>query len=472
MKICLISLIEDIGCNSLRYLSSYIKKSGHETVLVFLPRQYSEGWGAHESYRYPYSKKTLNQVTEICSDSDVIGLSLMSCHFDNAIYITRFLKKLGKPIMWGGIHPTINSEECLKYADVVCVGEGEVNVVEFLNNPRMRGVLKNKTIEDLDELGFPDYDFKNQYILYKGSVVKLNKEILSECLCGVYRTLFSRGCAMACSYCCNNVLKQLYGIRPIRWRSLDKQIEELKIMKETIGLKTIDFADDTFLSRPYEQIERFVLKYKNEIGLPFKILTIPLSVSYDKIKILKEAGLYDVGIGVQSVYEPVRKMYNRHESVEQIKRASEIIKDFGLTVRYDFITDNPWGGNKDIEENIRFAMTLPKPRDICIFSLVFYYGTELYMKAKEDGFIKDDLNEVYRMTQLMPRNIYLNEVFSLVAMGCPEWLIRGLLKYRSIMIVKIVKDMMNFMWYVKNPQVISEQKCESVKFNGVAGETI
>lgn len=585
MRICLVSLIEDVGYTNLRYLSSYIRSKGHQTRLIFLPRLYSERWEAHESYRYPYSDRTLNQLAELCLDSDIIGLSLMSCHLDNAVHITKFLRKLNKPIIWGGIHPTINPQECLDYADLVCVGEGEHSIVNLLNwieklpyeDALIHGILTQKNhqltvgqvVENLDDLGFPDYDFDHQFILYDGNIVKLNKTILSECFKGTYRTSFSRGCAMSCSYCCNNVLKQLYGTRPIRWRSIDKQIDELKMAIGLFdGLESIDFADDTFLSRPYTEIRDFAVRYRKEIGLPFKILTTPLSVSYgeppsnksdgfllqrlpsgvstsvnsgssyhtefhshlgsalhdskqrtnyisrplspegkltnnmidskiykanasntpdgilynptpgNKIKILANAGLCNVGIGVQSAYEPVRKLYKRHESIKQIEEASKIIKKVSkdvekpISIRYDFITDNPWGGEKDTEENIRFATTIPKPREICIFSLVFYHGTELAEKAKKEGIIKDELNEVYRVTQLSPKNTYMNEVFLLLAMGCPEWIIKILLNknLRSMVTINILKSAMHIVWYIKNPIFKTIYKNTSAQFNGKVGE--
>lgn len=493
-KICLISLIEDVGCTGLRYLSSYIQSKGHQTILIFLPRLYSEGWDAHESYRYPYPPEVLQQISDICADVDIIGISLMSCHFDNAVHITKYLKKLGKPVIWGGIHPTISPQECLEYADMVCVGEGEHSMVALLNwmekfsyesasipgilTQKKREITVSEMVRDLDILGFPDYDLEHQFILYENNIIGLNREILSDCLCKIYRTSFSRGCTGSCTYCCNNVLKRLYGNVPIRWRSPDKQMEELRMVKLIFDPSQIGFADDTFLSRPYEEIKEFSLRYKKEIGVEFRILTTPLSISYDKIKILVDAGLVGIGIGVQSVYEPVRKMYKRHESVEHIRNASEIIKKVSgeasepIAVRYDFIVDNPWGGEKDVEESIKFAMTLKKPREICIFSLVFYHRTELYERAKSEGIIKDELNEVYRVTQLSPKNTYMNEVFLLLMNGCPNWIIKLLInpKIRSMKVVQIIKYGMYIIWRAKNLNIKHKKTPLAAQFNGVPGE--
>jgi len=497
MEICLISLIEDVGCINLRYLSSYIRSHGHTTKLIFLPRLYSEGWSSDESYKYPYPREILLQISKLCQTSDVIGISLMSCHFDNAVNISNFLRHLGKPIIWGGIHPTISPKECLDYADLVCVGEGEIPIVELLNYLKISsqrtinipGILVNKTdeiiigkkIENLDELGDPDYNFEHQYVLYKNNIVKLDEIILSECFNGRYRTSFSRGCTSSCTYCCNNILKKIYGgkVNPIRWRSIDSQIEELKWAKKTIkNLNRIEFSDDTFLSRSFEEIKEFAIKYKKEINLPFIILSTPLAISYPKLKVLVEAGMNNIGIGIQSVYEPVRKLYKRNESLDHIKNASKIISEISMEnkehiiIRYDFITDNPWGGEIETEKNIRFAMTLPKPRQIRIFSLVFYHGTELYEKAKSKGFIKDELNEVLRVTQLSPKSTHMNEIFKLLSLDCPEFIINILLntKFRSIKLLKLL----NHIYNIKNTNKYKykEKQIKSIPFNGTAGEVI
>jgi anaerobic magnesium-protoporphyrin IX monomethyl ester cyclase len=502
MQICLISLIEDVGCTNLRYLSSYVKSKGHKSQVIFLPRLYSEGWEADESYRYPYNPKTIQQIKEICLESDIIGISLMSCHFDNAINLTKHLRELDKPIIWGGIHPTISPHECLRYADLVCVGEGENSVVSLLDNMehsrdiehlRIPGILTTKNqqltvgqrIHNLDDLGFIDYDMENQFILYQNNIVKLNKTILSKCLNGRYRTSFSKGCVYACTYCCNNVLTKLYGnkVQPIRWRSLENQIKEIAWAKNTFdGLTYIDFSDDTFLSRPYEEIARFASLYKSKIDLPFRVLSTPLAVSYNKLKILTDAGMYHIGIGIQTINQSVRELYKRKETLTQIVGAVGIINQVSretntpITVRYDFITDNPWGGETEVEENIRFGMTLPKPREIRVFSLVFYHGTELYEKARKDGLIRDELNEGYRVTQLSPKSTFMNEVFLLLSMECPNSLIKLLInkktEIRSLLLVRIVKKLLFIIQLFRKTDKIKTKKQKSCKFDGCAGEIL
>ena len=162
---------------NLRYLSAHVRSQGHTTKLIYLPWAFTDkALNSSNSFRYPYPQSVLEQLAEMCGDCDLIGLSLMSCHLDNAVHVTRFLRtRLSAPIIWGGIHATIRPLECLEYADMACVGEGEISLGRLVNEMaqgkpwrsiEVRGILKrpangempeifaSPVVEDLDELLF------------------------------------------------------------------------------------------------------------------------------------------------------------------------------------------------------------------------------------------------------------------------------------------------------------------------------
>ena len=57
-----------------------------------------------------------------------------------------------------------------------------------------------------------------------------------------------------------------------------------------------------------------------------------------------------------------------------------------------------------------FLAKIKTPWLLNLFSLSFYPGTDLYDRAKKDGIITDDLNEVYRKSFHGFKNNYLYEV--------------------------------------------------------------
>jgi radical SAM superfamily enzyme YgiQ (UPF0313 family) len=216
---------------------------------------------------------------------------------------------------------------------------------------------------------------------------------------------------------------------------VDNRLAELKAMLELLpDLRTISFADDAFLAQPAELLNDFTAKYRKQIGLPFFLLTTPRSVSEAKVTALAEAGLYHLCVGVQSGSERIfKKLYRRPESLPEVISAGRCIKSAArklnkqIMVRYDFILDNPWESTEDIEASIRLCTKLTKPFNVAMFSLTLYPGTDLYQRAREEGLIVDDLNQVYRSSQLVPKRNFLNGVFAAVSANAPRWVISFLL---------------------------------------------
>ncbi len=301
---------------------------------------------------------------------------------------------------------------------------------------RPLAVLPGPIIRNLDELPFPDYELEHQFILYEGNVLPLTPDLLTRCLGYSYGTLLSRGCPYTCTYCNNNALRKLYRHKlPLRWRGVDKAIAELKTAIELMPqLKEIIIRDDTFLSLPTEFIDGFASRYREEIGLPLRALGIPRAVSKPKIESLVEAGLYVITIGIQSGSQRLlRDLYRRPASIDSMLSAGALVRQVAqetkkrIIARYDFILDNPWETEQDIEASIRLYLKLGKPSVPSLFSLIFYPDTELYIKARNEGIITDDLNQVYRHSQLTPNRTYLNGVFTLLGTEAPRWIATFLL---------------------------------------------
>jgi anaerobic magnesium-protoporphyrin IX monomethyl ester cyclase len=455
MRVSLISPYEDVSGSSIRTLSSSLRLAGHDTQLIFLSQQWTTGMSG-DSFRYPYTDRVLDQVSGIVADSDLVGITLMSNHFDNAVQITSYLQKSGQcraPIIWGGVHPTVRPEECLMHADLICVGEGELALPELaasLSSGKSsmlpggiysHGYVPNTSfapaplIQDLDAITDPDYDLKHQFVLYHGVVTPLTPEILAYCLGGMYPISTSRGCVYTCAYCCNDAFSQLYGHKlRIRWRSVESTIHELETAKQLIpNLSAVNFEDDAFLAQPQGRLEEFCQKYKNRIALPFKALSTPSTISDAILTMLIDAGLYYLSIGIQTGSDRIRKLYRRPETDTQIWRAIDIIKKFSgkLETRYDFILDNPWETDEDTEASLHLAARLSSNRSLALFSLTLYPGTHLYNKASSEGIITDDLTQVYRKEVGTRRRCYLNGVFEVADRGVfPPWVIEVLLNHR------------------------------------------
>jgi radical SAM superfamily enzyme YgiQ (UPF0313 family)/2-polyprenyl-3-methyl-5-hydroxy-6-metoxy-1,4-benzoquinol methylase len=341
---------------------------------------------------------------------------------------------------------------------MVCLGEGETTLLslvknlkegrDFKNIPGLgykingKGVIneQNSLISELDLLPLPDYTCENDYLLQEGSVRKIDKSLLEDILTShthtsrqkykIYHTITSRGCNFACAYCCNSYLNKMRsGQKGIRKRGVENIINEFTAVKRELPfIDCILINDDDFFFRSAEEIALFAKEYKEKISLPLWITGLNIS-EFNNVKFssLVDAGLKFVRLGIQSGSARIRKLYNRHYSNCQVQAVAKEINKFRDRIAapsYDIILDNPWETEDDLTQTLMLISSLPRPYSIQLYSLTFYPGTQLYDRAKREGIIKNDIEEVYNRSYYAVKPSYLNKLFQLLsAYARNEWFI-------------------------------------------------
>ena len=428
MKITFISLGLSTDAIGLRILSSLLKQNGYQSQLLFLPTLEDLKRKATHT-KYQYSESVLNQIIDLCKDSSLIGISLMTHHQSVAVELTQRIQScISTPIIWGGIHPTVCPEECLETADLVCVGEAETSMIELVRclhdghdistipgiwlkkNGRVISNGAGHLASDLDNLPFPDYSFDDHHLLVQDKIKPMTLENWREHLVKffpplnhdrsnnpAYQILSARGCPFNCTFCGEYPLTEyIYGRRYFRKRSIRNLMEELNWAKKTFPfIGEICFCDDTFASRSIVDIQEFTDLYKEKIKLPFYILVSPANVTKKIFDLLVDAGLTNVGMGIQSGSKRIIKLYDRQHvgNVDQSLKAAKIINSYKgrLLPYYDFIIENPYETNEDLLDTVRLIVKLPRPYVTRVYALSFFPGTELHKKASADGIFYADM---------------------------------------------------------------------------------
>jgi anaerobic magnesium-protoporphyrin IX monomethyl ester cyclase len=429
MNVLLISPHLEIKDYGIRMISACLKREEHNVTLVFLPREFSR----------EYEEATLDELVQLSTGCDLIGISVMTNSFNNVAQMTSRLKQsLTVPIIWGGTHATIRPQECLDYADMVCVGEGEVTIVELADRMQSdrpydnveglwlkkgRSVISNKIrplVQDLDALPFQDYDYSSHYILDGKRIQKMDRSLFIKCSYAHYMTMPTRGCPYGCSYCCNNTFNEMYrGQRILRKRTPGDILVELR---QAIGqipfIERVVFNDDAFLLYSHAELEELCLAYKEHVDLPISLGGgFPSNIDKDKLSLLVEAGLTNFRMGIQTASERTMKLYKRRNTLSQIEAAAGIVNAYRDRIRmpqYDIIVDNPWETDEDIIKTLMFLTRLRPPYELTIFSLTFYPEMELYERAKRDGLIGNENKDIYAKHYHVCNKSYLNRLFFLL----------------------------------------------------------
>jgi len=263
------------------------------------------------------------------------------------------------------------------------------------------------------------------YILRKRKVVKLNRKLLckySRFSGKSYYLMTTRGCPLACTYCCNSFFNERFGKQGIRKRSVENVIEELKnVLKLFPDLIYIHVVDDCFTVYDTRWLSAFADMYSKEINKHLICLSIPSYLTEEKVRILKKAGLSWMFLGLQSGSEQIMKnIFKRSVSTEKFTQAAQLLKRFDIASYIDIILDNPYETEEDLYKTIEVLTKVPKPVMLNIFSLTFYRGTELYEKAQRENltiesyhsknfhlYTQTTLNKIVRLTVLFPKSFIM-----------------------------------------------------------------
>ena len=364
-------------------LSAVLTREGFKTSLIHITKP-------------PVRSTFIRRLT--MEKPDLIGFSSSSPMFPLVRQLTGWIReeRIEVPIICGGIHPTIAPEETLatEGIDLICRGEGKAPLVEVcrrlecgqdLSGIRNLWIKKEgfiernplrPLIENLDTLPFPDralFDYQNLYAERQGTLI----------------AVASRGCPYNCAYCCNHLLRKIYGRegQRVRFRSVDHVVAELQLaIKAYPFIRRVAFDDDIlFLNRKWA--EHFAERYSTEIRLPFICNARPNLMNESTADLLKKAGCAHVKLGLESGNHYIsNSVLNRQLTNDQIKNAVAFCKERGLITESFNMVGIPFETPSSILDTIKLnAMIGVDKMQVSVYQP--YQGTKLAERCKDNGFV-------------------------------------------------------------------------------------
>ena len=357
-------------------LSAKLKEAGHKT-----------------SFCLVYGEEYLDVKKAIISyKPDIICFSVVSNYWKVANYFARKIKdEFEIQLFAGGMHCSIfpQSYTIDSAFDGICLGEGEEALLELIerietqqeyynvNNfwfKREGEIVKNEIrplIKDLDLLPFPDR------AIFPKNTREFN-----------VRFIFSRGCPFNCTYCSNKAYKDLIKGKGeiIRFRSVEKVIAEIEDVVARYKPDIFAFDDDCF-NKNKKWFQEFAGKYKKVNTGGFQCNTRPELVTEPAIRLLKEAGCYQINIGIESGDEYIRnRVLNRHMSNVQIINAFRLAKKYGIQTYSFNMIGIPGETIEKFKKTVHLNQEI-QPDKLQISIFYPYPGTELGTICKNEGLI-------------------------------------------------------------------------------------
>ena len=296
------------------------------------------------------------------ADADLVAITVETYTARRAYEIAAAYRARGVPVVMGGFHPTLATEEVLEHADAVVVGDAEdvwPQLVEEASAGRLRRTYRGDPTHSLEKLHFDRSIF-------------LGKRYSPFTL-----VQFQRGCRYACDFCS---IRAFYG-SVTRTRPVSDVVAEIG----KLGRRAVFFVDDNLFSDRGAGLE--LLEALVPLGIQWGAqLSVDAVQEEGTVELMKRSGCRVVLIGFESLDDgslrEMRKSWavrNRdyHESTLRLHAAGIMI--YGTFV-FGYDHDSP----DSFDETVAFA------RRHHLFLANFNPltptpGTPLYDRLRDEG---------------------------------------------------------------------------------------
>ena len=329
---------------------------------------------------------------------DVIGITAVTNTIHTAIRIAEQTKKNFPDLktVIGGVHAFFLWNDIMEnaYVDFCIIGEGEysflglVTALEGRGNLRdIKGLVYRKNgiirsngpsprITDLESLPFPA-----RHLL---PMKKYKAPYLVEVGGSPYTSVMSsRGCAYKCNYCSSSALWK----GRVTFQSPHKVIDELKHIKNDIGVRYFSFLDDTFTINKKRTMEICDLMIEADLNMPWACEARVNTIDTEILKKLKKAGCRGLYMGVEFGNQRMLDFVNKKTTLSMIRNAVEKINNVGgFKTHGFFMIGYPTETKKTVRDTINFAKSL----DITaasFFTTMPFPGTKLFEYCKKNNLL-------------------------------------------------------------------------------------
>src|SRR5215469_7736327 len=231
-------------------------------------------------------------------------------------------------------------------------------------------------LENMDRLPFVSPVYKRDLAIEKYFIGYLKHPYLS-----LYT---GRGCKSRCTFC---LWPQTVGGHRYRTRSVGHVAEEIAWAQKAFPqVKEFFFDDDTFTDdlKRAEAIARELGK----LGITWSC-NAKANVPRETLKVLRDNGLRLLLVGYESGNQQILNNVKKGLRVDRARRFAADCRELGIMVHGTFILGLPGETRETIQETIRFAREV-NPHTLQVSVAAPYPGTELYQRAKEQGWLPED----------------------------------------------------------------------------------
>jgi len=254
---------------------------------------------------------------------DYAGISSYHPTIEHDLAFGMFIKdEFGTTLIYGGINPSFLPEKYLEVGDVVIRWEGEKGLERVLNEEIREGII------DSPELTVSEWRRATLHIPYEQAPWKKIWDFnrtrygVSEAV----RLVTISVCRRSCVFCSSrNFIKSVKYLTAEQLKQLCDRIARFLPREGIIILQ----GDDELYGKARD---RFFELYEHgyRFRRPVSIQTDVNRIDDETARVLKELGVFEVSLGIESFSDNILEEFNKNATVEDNERVLQILLDHGI----------------------------------------------------------------------------------------------------------------------------------------------
>ena len=361
--------------NSLMYISAYLQSKVPDVKVEIIDGFFDSD----------------EEIVRRVSDSDFVGIGGTTPQVKHMIDLSKKIKAQNSKIKIavGGFGVSIRPQliDKIDSIDHICLGEGEQSMVDVITGQAQRFV-NNLPISDLNSIPFPDrdnIDLERYIAIAQRDEGRRVTSVLTE-----------RGCAFNCTFCAEGVfgtiwrkietklesdltLDSISYDRPNRIRMRDPKsvVNEMVQVRDKFNIEFFKTSDAEtnptrahFINLCKEMVEQ-------NLGVPWGCNMRADKMDDEMCEWAVKANCTEFFIGLESGVAEIHEHINKGTTVEMIKHAFKISKEYGIMRRSYCFIGTPLETHKTIKQTEALIDECdPDVFGICV--LCPYPGTTYY----------------------------------------------------------------------------------------------
>lgn len=337
-------------------------------------------------------------VKELLPNAVCLGVSVITgTPIKDAVEISRMARTSfpDVPVVWGGWHPSIYPEQCIRegFADYCITGQGEMTFLELLEAIEADagyekilglGYLKNNEFvpnserKFIDINNFPPYDYDlipvERYFHLKGS---RQLDFYS-----------SQGCPYRCAFCADPYVYNR------RWSGLKgaRMLQDVFNAAERYRVEEVVFQDENFFANQARVMD--FCRGMHERAFPFQWTATSRAdqiapLDDNLVALLAESNLKRVIIGAESGSQEMLDFMKKDTLADEAIVSAEKLSKFGIGAAFGFIVGFPeenFVHTRRTLDTIKEIKRIDPAFEFNIFFFTPYPGTELFDYLVRKGY--------------------------------------------------------------------------------------